>query len=513
MSLPVSERSPFVGLEELVRAGRLREAAAGLRKLRSSGVRSWEICLWMGRIEERRGRWEEAEKSYRNALAGSPAGAIEMEYALLLERRGRVPEAFAMLRTALKRGGPAVEIHMALGRLYERSGRAGDAKDAYRKAAKADPAASQPLFELARLEQAVGRASGARGGIRKGTARLKDEMRLLAESLQRGGAAGTRDPRFFDLVEAGLCRSSFLEDILSSKAATREAKGVMEAVLRADPRAAGARTLLAELLIGEGRLPEAARQAAVAFGPEVRGADVSRILPALKLIEAGTYPPVLEAAVLDCVRRRGAADSSQADWYQAFSALLCGARYPQAFGLGEALLDKPEPLAASHALLWPWWRKVRRGVNERAFCAAELGRLDAAARKGGFAPWYAYCRTILLCTLGRYDEAEAEYRHIKGLDRGRYAWMRQPFVLVRLCSDEPDYDGTVEVSRVVLSKAPDHWWVRCRMAEALLARGDLKEGLAEFQRAEEGAAGTARGETLTWHGEVLLWLGRYREGF
>ncbi|MBI5622569.1 MAG: tetratricopeptide repeat protein [Elusimicrobia bacterium] len=502
-----------VELEPLVRAGKLKEAAGRLKRLAASGVPAWELYLWMGRIEEKRRRWVEAEESYRKALSGSPSGAIEMEYGRFLERLNRMDEAAAMLERGLKAGGPGCEIHLALARLHERLGRSDLAGKEFEAAASAEPKASLPRFELARLLEASGKSDEAKASLAKAASLLKAEMASLADRVRRGKAAGPDDLRFFDLMEVSLCRDAFLAETLSSPAESSKVKAAMAAILKSEPRAAGARTLLAEILVGQAELAAAAREAAKVFAPDVRGAEVSRVAPVLKLVEAGAYPAGLESAVLACIRRRGAADSAQADWYQVFSALLCKAKYPEAFRLGEALLDKPEPLAASHAFLWPWWRKVRRAVGERSFCHDELERLASASRSGRFGHWFAYCRTILLSTLARYEEAEAEYRHIKDLDPGRYAWMRQPFVLVRLLPEKPDFDGTIEVCRVVLSASPDHWWVRCRMAEAYLAKGLLKDGLAELQRAEDGARGSARGETLTWHGEVLLWLGRYREAF
>ncbi|MDD5305167.1 MAG: hypothetical protein PHS14_18870, partial [Elusimicrobia bacterium] len=51
--------------------------------------------------------------------------------------------------------------------------------------------------------------------------------------------------------------------------------------------------------------------------------------------------------------------------------------------------------------------------------------------------------------------------------------------------------------------------VRCRMAEAYMAGGDVDTGLREFAEAERTCGPGLVGEVLTWHAEVLLWLGEY----
>lgn len=44
-----------------------------------------------------------------------------------------------------------------------------------------------------------------------------------------------------------------------------------------------------------------------------------------------------------------------------------------------------------------------------------------------------------------------------------------------------------------------------------MAGGDVEGGLAEFGRAQAAAGARSRGDVLTWHGEALLWAGRYRQ--
>jgi tetratricopeptide (TPR) repeat protein len=48
------------------------------------------------------------------------------------------------------------------------------------------------------------------------------------------------------------------------------------------------------------------------------------------------------------------------------------------------------------------------------------------------------------------------------------------------------------------------------LAEACLAQGDRAGAQREFDQAERTSDARAKREVLTWHGEVLLWMGEYR---
>ena len=61
-------KGPFSEVEALLKDGRVKEAASALKRSASAGGAAWEMVLWMGRIEEKKGRLEEAERFYRNCL-------------------------------------------------------------------------------------------------------------------------------------------------------------------------------------------------------------------------------------------------------------------------------------------------------------------------------------------------------------------------------------------------------------------------------------------------------------
>lgn len=275
-----------------------------------------------------------------------------------------------------------------------------------------------------------------------------------------------------------------------------------------EPAFVGRRKERLESLLASGRGRAAERELSAALREPGKRDEAALVQLVLRLVEARRYPPALEKALLERVRRARPGDKLAAEWPQIFSALMCESLYAQAFRLGEAVLDALGALESPGQLMWPWWRKVRRAVAEDRFIDAELRRIRAAARGGRFPHWFAYYRAILLSDASRdQDKAILEYERIKDLDPARWSWMLQSFVLVKL--GVPDYAGAISISRDILRRAPSHWWVRCRMAEACMASGDVPQGLREFEEAERTCGEAMLGEVLTWHGEALLWLGEY----
>lgn len=193
-----------------------------------------------------------------------------------------------------------------------------------------------------------------------------------------------------------------------------------------------------------------------------------------------------------------------------FSALLCAHEYHEAFRFADAMLKRSTQMPLAIKSLWPWWHEFSsRGSDAKMkFCAAELERVRAAGAGGEFAAWFAYCRGVLLLNLNRNTEAMAEYEIVKRSRSPRYALLHYPFVLCRL--GVGDFKGTISDFQALLEKVPEYWWFRCRMAEALMADGDIERGLKEFALAERGADVPSRQAIMTWHGGALLWAGEYR---
>lgn len=292
-----------------------------------------------------------------------------------------------------------------------------------------------------------------------------------------------------------------------------EAERAYRAALRANPGFASLEREFARFLESRGRFSRAEahlRRALEKGWPREEGeAALARLrgkssLPAL--IEAERF---VEAAA--ALEEGSAADGAEAVWPEVFSALLCEGRYREAFRLADAMLERSTRTPLANSFLWPWWRSVssRGSAEKMRFCARELARLDAARGDGGFPAWAAYCRGVLLLGLGRDREALAEHARIMRLRAPRYALLHHPFVMHLLLAGR--FDRTVALCRRLLAGAPEYWWFQCRMAEALMASGDVPGGLREFARAEASAAGErARRAVTTWHGAALLWAGRYR---
>jgi len=237
---------------------------------------------------------------------------------------------------------------------------------------------------------------------------------------------------------------------------------------------------------------------------------LNRLDQVLDLVRGGAYGPSSERALLAWVRGSPGPKSRAAVWLRIFSALLCARLYHEAFRLGEEILAR-DCLSNPNYFLWPWRETVPSRYSDKRFlfCKEELDSLEDSARSGEFAHWFACCRGILLGDLNRRQEALREHDLIAALRPARYVWLRHPFVMLPLLAE--DYEGAIAICRPALELMPGAWWIRCRMAEALLLKGDASEGLREFERAAAGAEAETRNSVLTWHGEALLWLGRYRE--
>ncbi|MDD5304845.1 MAG: tetratricopeptide repeat protein [Elusimicrobia bacterium] len=294
-----------------------------------------------------------------------------------------------------------------------------------------------------------------------------------------------------------------------------QAERAFRRALRAGPSSNSLAREFSRFLESRGRHKEAAAQLLRAMELGWPRAEGEPTLARLR--EKTSPPPKIEPGSFEEEAKAleeapaGSPEGGDALWPQVFSALLCEHKYREAFRLGDAMLKKSARTPYATSFLWPWWHAVssRGSVKKMKFCARELEFLGKARAGGEFAAWFAYCRGVLLLSLGRNAEAAVEYGRIRRLRSPRYSLLHHPFVMQRLLAG--DFKWTIATCRVLLKNVPEYWWLHCRMAEALMAGGDVAGGLREFERAAAIAGDDrARQAIMTWHGAALLWAGKYR---
>ena len=192
--------------------------------------------------------------------------------------------------------------------------------------------------------------------------------------------------------------------------------------------------------------------------------------------------------------------------------------YQRAFRAAEEFIARADndTVLERLALPWPesWLRPYDRSFYERQLLALE--RWERGRRPS---PWPAFLKTCLWSRLGGWDKAlpaagSRQLRCLEDLERlsaaspKRYGWMLYFAGLGRLGSR-----GSAQARRhfdAAARSRPRFWWARCRLAESLLCLGRQAEAFDVFSRLEADLP-EVRAHVLAWHGEALLWTGRWRE--
>lgn len=446
----------------------------------------WRSCLRSGLELERKGRLAEAERAFALALrCGARAAPPHEEYARFLANAGRVKEALPHLRRCLEMEDRSLNAYLTAGRLLETQERFKEAEAAFLKGLRFGRAAKARKEQLCEAYAALGRLRERMGLLKKAASDFRRAVALRPGSARAHGGLGA--------VLLKLRRKSAAEESLRR-------------ALALEPRLGETRLRLIDVLTETGRPALACRELGRLLSRRDGLGPEQLTDAAVRLVEAGGGKPLLRV-LLRHLRREG----GERGWSKVFSALLCAGRGADAFAVGEEMLDgfvaKADPFELSR-LQWPWFwdARAKRAVAERPFCERRLGELEPAPE-----PWRSFCRCVLLSALGRREEALALRATVAAAPAERFFWMRLPFVLLFL--EGGDYAAAAAECSAVLERRPDLWWARCRLAEALLAQSLPEEALRQLEQAERIAAGNAasRREILTWHGEVLLWLGRCAE--
>ncbi|MDD5627790.1 MAG: tetratricopeptide repeat protein [Elusimicrobia bacterium] len=381
----------------------------------------------------------------------------------------------ALLKQLSRTESPDRGGDLSAARLAERRGRFAEAERLYSRAAAAAPADRDIHMDFARFLE-------ARGRFREAAARAARALRL-------GG------PRAELLMSLGR--------LSEKQGRLRKAEDCYRRSAQAAPELDQPAWEAARILERLGRRRDAARWYRRLGRPGGALAGRARLALAWLSWDEGR----VSEAEKGFQRAAAAAEGALPDWPRIFSALLCARRYRSAFRLGEEMLRRSVELSNSNCFQWPWWyaRAAMGRAEQERFAAEELRRLSRAAKAGGFAHWFAYCRGPLLSGRREFDAAYARIRRLPA----RYSCLHHPFVLRLL--NWSDYGGVIAACRRVSRLIPGYWGFRCREAEACLMKGETARGLRLFESLQESVAASAKPAVMTWHGEARLWLGDYRK--
>lgn len=139
----------------LLATGAIDEAAQCLDALDTQARDRVEVLRIRGQIEERRGRYDTARRTYEKAHEQAPELG---EIALSCARMSVNLEDFELALTWLDKaettlaGDPPTELHVLRGRALEHTDRVDDAARAFRRALEVDPEQSQATLGLGRIE-------------------------------------------------------------------------------------------------------------------------------------------------------------------------------------------------------------------------------------------------------------------------------------------------------------------------------------------------------------------------
>src|SRR6185312_7723589 len=193
-------------------------------------------------------------------------------------------------------------------------------------------------------------------------------------------------------------------------------------------------------------------------------------------------------------------------WSERLRLAAALGNFAEAARCGEAVLDAARDSARLEVLNWPFaFEETDRdetSLAQRGELLAALERFLAAAPRS---PWGLFYRGALDASRG------ADLEAVAGFPAKRYGWMRWRLAKLRVRVDG-NFDRALPHFRAAARFPSDgHWLSECSTAEALLCRGDERGAAAALRAAEQAVPRERRAEFLTWKGELLLWMGRFRE--
>ncbi|HEX9428543.1 MAG TPA: tetratricopeptide repeat protein [Candidatus Polarisedimenticolia bacterium] len=148
--------------EILFQTGRLDDAATLLHAYARSQSLDASLSLLLGKVEARRGNFEEAERNLRRASDRSPSSLeVADSLAALYEFEKKLDQAIGVYEALLRSIPPTGAIQARIGSLQLRAGRFKDAIGSLEESQRIEPADSSALLALAQAYEASGDTEAA----------------------------------------------------------------------------------------------------------------------------------------------------------------------------------------------------------------------------------------------------------------------------------------------------------------------------------------------------------------
>ena len=170
----------------LMEQQRFTQAARELERLRKDGARDYDVLLLHGASLGQIGRFDEAVKSLREAIAIAP-GKLPAHHILgrILLLQQKPEEAAAELERAAALEPESAGIHLDLGAAYESAKKPEKAEAAYREALRLDGTLARAHYSLGTLLARTGRREEAEQHIAVYRAAFRKEQQAAFEGGSR----------------------------------------------------------------------------------------------------------------------------------------------------------------------------------------------------------------------------------------------------------------------------------------------------------------------------------------
>ncbi|MCH8977741.1 MAG: tetratricopeptide repeat protein [Armatimonadetes bacterium] len=441
--------------------------------------------LVAGRIQRRRGNFEDAIRLFENALeslkfaqADSLRISITLNIAIALAKKGDIDEAETMYLKAIKLDPTAAISHNDFAIFLKDTGRLEEAEKEYRKAIELDPGYAGAHNRLGNLLKNSGRLEEAEAMYRRaielnpGYVNALTNFGTLLSETGRLREAETMLRKAIELDPEDVAAHNNLGNLFFRAGRLQEAEAMYHKAIELDPKSSKAHHNLGFILERAGRLEEAEAmyRKVIELDPEDAGAH--RVLG--NLLERVGRVEEAEAMYRKAI---------ELDPGYAKAHLDLGVLFYRAGRFEEA-----ETKFRKAIELEP---KMTLNYRNLATVLSRLGRVEEAIdvlRKAiELDPKYAYAHYFLgnlLYRVGRVEEAEAMYRKVIEIDPKYVNAYRN---LVAILTEQGRLGEIEDVYRQWLAALPDDLSASNDLAWFFAEQGEsLDEALVLARRAVEG---------------------------